>query len=66
MEDNQKLGVGIGLLVGFLATIYILGHKNTPPEMSTKQLEKLRDRYVAKENYEKAAEIRDLIKLKTV
>ncbi len=66
MEDNQKLGVGIGLLVGFLATIYILGHKKTPNEMSTKQLEKLKDRYVAKENYEKAAEIRDLIKLKTV
>lgn len=56
MNDNEKIFAGF--VVGL--TIYLLSLQEKK-ELTKDELEKLMLDYVGKENYEKAAEIRDII-----
>ena len=66
MENNKNAAIGLGILIGFLATVYMLQYpsiKKDPTEMSRLELKQLLKTYVEQENYEKAATVRDLLKI---
>ena len=66
MENNKNAAIGLGILIGFLATVYMLQYpsiKKDPTEMSRLELKQLLKTYVEQENYENAATVRDLLKI---